>query len=103
MFNNSRTLWLGGSLALAGAAAAYALLVRTWQMRWGASDIEIGLSLPVDELLPNPHLEATHRVTILAPPAIVWSWLVQIGQGRDDDLISLQVRRLFLNLLLPFQ
>jgi hypothetical protein len=51
MFKKSRAKRLEGCLALAGAAAASALLP-PWQMRWGGNDIEIGLFLPGDELVP---------------------------------------------------
>ncbi|MGQ9629211.1 MAG: hypothetical protein ACUVXI_02720 [bacterium] len=32
--------------------------------------------------MPNPKLNVTHAVTIHAPVAEVWPWLVQMGQGR---------------------
>lgn len=56
--------------------------IRPWHLRWGATDAEVGRSLPGDELVPNPKWEATHAITIHAPAAEVWPWLVQMGQGR---------------------
>ena len=38
--------------------------------------------MPGDELVPEPDLQSTRAVTIDAPPAAVWPWLVQMGQGR---------------------
>jgi hypothetical protein len=38
--------------------------------------------LPGDELLPAADLVATRAISIAAPPADVWPWLVQIGVGR---------------------
>ena len=68
--------------AVAGAIAAYIAYIRPWHLRWGSSDEEVELQLPWDELIPDPKLQATHAVTILASPSQVWPWLVQLGQGR---------------------
>jgi hypothetical protein len=38
--------------------------------------------LPGDERVPSPNLESTRAITIQAPVAEVWPWLVQMGQGR---------------------
>jgi hypothetical protein len=64
------------------AAAAYVLLVRDWQLRWGATDAEVRAPLPGDALLPDADLVATRSVTIDADAPEVWPWLVQLGQGR---------------------
>ena len=66
----------------AGALAAYVLMVRPWHLRWGATDEEVSAPLPGDELVARPNVEATHTITIEAPIAEVWPWLVQIGQDR---------------------
>lgn len=75
---------VAGGVGVAGAAAVagYALMVRPWHLRWGASEAEAQRPLPGDELVPEPRLSATHAITILASAAEVWPWLVQIGQGR---------------------
>ena len=62
--------------------AIYALFVRPWHQRWGASEDEAARSLPGDDLIPAPAWAATHAITIDAPPEAVWPWLVQLGQGR---------------------
>jgi len=49
---------------------------------WGATAEEQAMPLPGDDLVPSPIAQATHAVTINAPPQQVWPWLVQIGQGR---------------------
>src|SRR4051812_23088582 len=64
------------------AAAVYALLVRPWHLRWGATDEEAGEPLPGDDLRSDANVVATHAITIDAPAADVWPWLVQIGRGR---------------------
>jgi hypothetical protein len=64
------------------AVSAYSFLIRPWHLRWGATDDEATMPLPGDELVDDPKLNATHAITINAPPADVWPWLVQIGQNR---------------------
>ncbi len=70
------------SLLVAVAAGIYALIVRPWHLRWGATDAELERGLPGDDLIPDPIYETTHAITIDAPVDSVWPWLVQIGQGR---------------------
>jgi len=74
-------------LAIAGVVGAtlvlaYVRLMRPWQMRWGATSWEAERPLPGDERVPSPTWNATRAVTIEAPAAEVWRWLVQIGWGR---------------------
>ena len=38
--------------------------------------------LPGDELLADAGIVSTRAITIDAPPAAVWPWLVQMGSGR---------------------
>lgn len=64
------------------AAAAYALALRPWFLRWGATAAELSKSLPGDVLVPQANSSATRAITINAPPERVWPWIVQIGQGR---------------------
>jgi hypothetical protein len=100
---------LGGSIALAAAAAAssvavarafmsvrrpsplalfgtagtalYALVIRPWHLRWGAEPEDEKRPLPGDELLPKDGTQI-HAVTIDAPVEEVWPWLAQLGQDR---------------------
>jgi hypothetical protein len=60
----------------------YLLIIRPWQMNWGATDKEVRASLPGDELVPHPTLVSTRALTIRAPAEVVWRWLVQLGQNR---------------------
>jgi hypothetical protein len=66
----------------AAGLGTYILLFRPWQHRWGATDEEVKRTLPGDELVPHPDVNLTRAITIQARPAEIWSWLVQIGQGR---------------------
>jgi hypothetical protein len=57
-------------------------LLRGWRRRWGSSEEERALELPGDEFVPEPQWSYNHAVSINAPRATVWPWLVQLGQGR---------------------
>ena len=70
-----------GALAIAGAIIT-SPLTRSWYSKWGATDGEVSMALPGDEFVPNPVLQSTRAITIQAPAAAVWPWLVQMGQGR---------------------
>jgi hypothetical protein len=69
-------------LASIGAVISSAYLLRRLGKRWGANDDEVHRSLPGDDLVPHPVLETTHAITIPAPRAAVWPWLVQMGYDR---------------------
>ncbi len=81
---NRRTLrWTAAATAVTvQAAAAYVTVVRPWLLRWGATDEETVRPLPGDDLVARPRGTATRAVSIEAPVAEVWPWLVQLGQGR---------------------
>lgn len=68
-------------LAAVGAVLSSPFL-RRWYRRWGATPEEVARPLPGDELVPRPRLTTTRAISIAAPVQTVWSWLVQIGQGR---------------------
>jgi hypothetical protein len=63
-------------------ALAYPLFFRRGCLTWGARPGEVSRRLPGDELLPGAGIVATRAITIAAPPAAVWPWLVQMGSGR---------------------
>jgi hypothetical protein len=62
--------------------AIYALQVRPWHLHMGSTKDEVQRSLPGDELVPNPKFVWNQAITINAPAAKVWPWLVQIGNQR---------------------
>lgn len=64
------------------ALTAVTVLGLCWMARWGATDEELGATLPGDELLPHPGLTTTRAVTVNARAAQVWPWIAQLGQGR---------------------
>src|SRR5690242_10440737 len=91
---------LSAALLGLGAAIAYALVFRPWHLRWGATDEETTETLPGDALVPHPKSQATHAITIHAPVAEVWPWLVQVGQDKGgfysytwlENLVGCQMR-----------
>ncbi len=68
--------------AQVAAAVITAPAARRWYNRWGATPGEAAGAMPGDGLVPRPKMASTRAITIGAPPAEVWAWLVQIGQGR---------------------
>jgi hypothetical protein len=70
-----------GATAAVAAAGGYAVLYRLGQT-WGATVQEQRQALAGDELLPHATAWTTHAITIAAPSAAVWPWLVQMGWGR---------------------
>lgn len=72
---------------LLAAAAAVAAVVavcrgRQAQLRYGTAPEEEHGLLPGDDLIPDADLVATRAISIDAPPAAVWPWIAQLGQGR---------------------
>ena len=60
----------------------YWFLLRPWHSRWGATDEELAIRLPGDEVVPEPDMVSTRAVTVAAPAVTVYAWLAQLGQGR---------------------
>lgn len=60
----------------------YWLAVRPWHVRWGASDADLSLPMPGDDLIAGATALSTRAITIHAPAAAVYPWLVQMGQDR---------------------
>lgn len=71
-----------GVTAVGSAAAVGILLVRRWQVRWGATGQEAGEAFPGDDVITRPDLTATRAITIAAPAGQVGPWIAQLGQGR---------------------
>ena len=69
-------------LAVSSGALVYLQYVRPWQLTWGATPAEVSRRLPSDDLVTSPTFDATRAITLDAPPAQVWPWLVQVGVTR---------------------
>jgi hypothetical protein len=68
-----RTAWF-----LLAAVGLYWTLQRLGK-RGGATDTEVNANLPGDDVIPHPMVETTHAITIQAPAATIWKWLIQAG------------------------
>jgi hypothetical protein len=73
------TLFVFWFVAIAAAVAMWEM--RRWALSWGTTP-ELVRPWPGDELSPNATEIATRAISIDAPSALVWAWLVQIGQDR---------------------
>jgi hypothetical protein len=71
-------------LAALGAVSlgVYLRFIRPWQLRWGATDEEVGRAMHGDDVVKYPTCNATRAVTIKARPEEIWPWLVQMGITR---------------------
>lgn len=74
-------LALAGGVAI-GSVAAYRAVIRPWYERWGVEPDDDDRLLPGDELIGVPTAADTRGITIEAPAAAIWPWLVQMGFGR---------------------
>ncbi len=75
------------TLAAVGAVTSLAVfgayrVVRPWYESWGVDPDEARRLLPGDEVIATPTGGLTRAITIEAPAAAVWPWLVQMGFGR---------------------
>ena len=92
----SALLWSAAAAAAVGVIGSAALLRRRY-LRWGATDHELELALPGDDLLTSAGsttsgsttsgltasgLTTTRAITIVAAAADVWPWIAQLGQNR---------------------
>jgi len=77
-----RIATLAGLAAGVAVGIAYDRVVRPWHQHWGMTPDELARFWPGDELVPNATSDATHGITIHAPAARIWLWIVQIGQDR---------------------
>ena len=73
-------IWIG--IAVGAAGLVYLFVVLPWQLRRGATNANLQCSLPGDDLIPSSKTGYTQAITIRAPKAEVWRWLVQIGYQR---------------------
>jgi hypothetical protein len=65
---------------------------RRRHLRWGATTAEARAAMPGDNRLPHAQYRCTRAITIDAPQALVWPWLVQVGCLRagfySNDLLD---------------
>lgn len=61
---------------------------------YGSTRQERAARLPGDGIIADPVVQTDHAITIDAPPAAVWPWLVQMGWGRGGWYTARWVDRL---------
>jgi hypothetical protein len=66
---------------LVAIVASWAYLRHQGQV-WGSTPLERAKKLPGDEIVPAPDMGGDHAISIEAPPAKVWPWLLQMGWRR---------------------
>ena len=81
-------------IAAVAAIASYAAIVRPRMLAWGATEAERTAPLPGDDVVPHARYVTTRAMTIDAPAASVWPWLVQMGQDRAGFYTHNWVERL---------
>lgn len=64
---------------VSAALFAYMKFGREHVLNWGATDDEVLAGLPGDDLLADVAIQTTRAITVNAPPAAIWPWLVQMG------------------------
>jgi hypothetical protein len=74
------TACVAAGLTAAGVAAW--VVLRPRMVFWGATDDEVARTLPGDDLVAAPLYATTRAITVHAPAADVWPWVVQLGQNR---------------------
>jgi hypothetical protein len=95
VMNRTARIAGGAAVVAAAAAAAYPVPVRRWYLTWGADPAEVSRVMPGDDLLPRPDMLSTRAVTIDAPAAAIWPWLVQLGSGRGGAYTYDWIENLF--------
>lgn len=66
----------------AAVVVAYPRIGRDRCLHWGATAAECAAELPGDDLLAAPDILSTRAITVDAPAAAIWPWLLQFGPGR---------------------
>jgi hypothetical protein len=61
---------------------------------YGSTPEERRMTLPGDDIVPDPQVVTNHAITIDAPPESVWPWLVQMGWHRAGWYTARWVDRL---------
>lgn len=97
--------------AILALALLYWFPVRRWFNRWGTTPDEITRDMPGDKVISSPTSGAMQAVTIDAPPANIWPWLLQLGYQRGglysydwlDRLFGFLDRPSAIHILLEFQ
>ena len=69
-------------LGLVIPVGLYWFPVRRLFGRWGTTSTDLARPMPADGQITAPTYAATLAITVNAPPARIWPWLVQMGYQR---------------------
>jgi hypothetical protein len=72
------------AVVFVGLCVLFVSVLHPWFMNWGATADERAAVLPGDAAPPEAYF--TRAISIDAPPAAVWPWLLAIGQDRAGFL-----------------
>ena len=75
-----RLVALGALTGILGGA--YAVLIRPYELTWGATNKEVSAAMPDDGIVPHPAFDATRAITIRGRPEDIWPWIAQMGYNR---------------------
>lgn len=79
----SRRIIISTAVVTACAASAAYWTIAVPRMRsWGTKPCDRQMPLPGDEVVSDPQWTMNLAVSVQAPPASIWPWLVQIGYQR---------------------
>ena len=102
---------------LFGLIFIYLFIIRPWHLHWGATQNEVDLILPGDNLVLKPNFNATRAITIKAERELIWRWIIQIGSKRagwysidwmdngnlkSSETISTKFQNIAINQFIPF-
>ena len=68
--------------AMGGLSTPGFIAYRRWHSRWGATDDELAMAMPGDDLIERASFKVTRAIPRQAPPEAVWPWIAQIGFSR---------------------
>ena len=74
---------LGIFLAVLIVVVIVAILLTPWMDRWHSTPDERAARFPGDDLVENPAKIINHAVTINAPAAQIYPWILQIGADKS--------------------
>lgn len=57
-------------------------LLRLWYRNWGVTRDEVGLTLPGDDIVPEPKSQITIAISVHKAPGALWPWIIQLGSRR---------------------
>jgi hypothetical protein len=80
ILNNKIAIGAGAVLFSAAAVAELGLIYLG--QTYGSTPEERRMSIPGDDMVPDPQVVTNHAININAPPEAVWPWLVQMGWHR---------------------